>query len=242
VKIESHVATDVGRLRTANEDAHLVRPDVFAVADGMGGHAAGEVASQLAIWTISAVPDFSEVSPEDLPEFLREQFNQANEAILADTLETPEHAGMGTTLTVLVFSADLEEASYAHVGDSRLYRCRDGHLEQLTRDHTWVQDQLDLGTITPDQARLHPLSSILSRALGTNDTTEVDIGSAEVRPGDTFLLCSDGLSNMLPDDTIEEILRGNTSAESLAEALVDEANAHGGVDNITAVVVRTLSD
>src|SRR5262245_49755704 len=168
----------------------------------MGGHAAGEVASQLAILTISAVPDFSEVSPEDLPEFLREQFDLANEAILADTFETPEHVGMGTTLTVLVFSYDLEEASYAHVGDSRLYRCRDGYLEQLTRDHTWVQEQLDMGALTPDQARLHPLSSILSRALGTNDTTEVDIGSAEVRPGDTFLLCSDGLSNMIPDEMI----------------------------------------
>jgi protein phosphatase len=244
VKIESHVATDVGRLRAANEDAHLMRPEanVYAVADGMGGHVAGEVASKLAIETLSAIRDFSGVSPDVLPEFLKSQFSAANQAILANTRATPEHAGMGTTLTVLVLSSGLDEANYAHVGDSRLYRCRAGHLEQLTRDHTWVQEQLDQGALTPDQARLHPLSSILSRALGTSDTVEVDTGTAEVRPGDTFLLCSDGLTNMLTDETIEEILQGNTSAAALAESLVSAANASGGTDNITALIVRALDD
>ncbi len=244
MKLDSFVQTDVGRWRPANEDAHLLRPEahLFAVADGMGGHAAGEVASHLAIETMAAAPDPATVPPQALPEFLKALIERANDVILLDTRATPEHAGMGTTLTALAFTPAAEQAAFAHIGDSRLYRYRGGRLEQLTRDHTWVQDQIERGLLSPDQARLHPLSSMLSRALGTTDIAEVDGGVQAVQPGDIFLICSDGLTNMVPNHDIENILSGNTSAAALAHQLVDEANERGGQDNITALVVRVLPD
>jgi protein phosphatase len=244
VKLEYDVQTDVGRWRPANEDAHLLRPEasLFAVADGMGGHAAGEIASHLAIDTIAALPDPARVPPNELSEFLKTQVERANDAILADTREKPEHNGMGTTLTALAFTARATQAVFAHIGDSRLYRCRGGQLEQLTRDHTWVQDQIEQGALTPDQARMHPLSSMLSRALGTSESAQVDAGTQDVQPGDVYLLCSDGLSNMVPDERIEEILCGASSPTDLVSALVQEANARGGMDNITALIVRVVPD
>ncbi|MGH7466520.1 MAG: Stp1/IreP family PP2C-type Ser/Thr phosphatase [Longimicrobiales bacterium] len=242
MKLEYDVSTDVGRWRPANEDAHLLRPEasLFAVADGMGGHAAGEVASHLAIDTIAELP--ATVPPDELSEFLKTQVERANDAILADTRAKPEHGGMGTTLTALAFTARATRAVFAHIGDSRLYRCRGGRLEQLTRDHTWVQEQIDQGALTPDQARMHPLSSMLSRALGTNESAQVDAGTHDVQPGDVFLICSDGLSNMVPDARIEEIMCSETNPTALSHALVQEANARGGMDNITALVVRVVPD
>jgi protein phosphatase len=244
VKLDPFVQTDVGQWRPANEDAHLMRPEsnLFAVADGMGGHAAGEVASRIAVETLAESTVPSTVSPDQLGEFLRTQIERANDAIRAETRTSPEHEGMGTTMTALAFTDGADQAAYAHIGDSRLYRWRDGRLAQVTRDHTWVQEQIEQGALEPDQAKLHPLSSMLSRALGTNPTAEVDTGTCDVLAGDIFLICSDGLTNMVPHEAIQRILSGNTSAAALAGALVKEANARGGTDNITALVVRALPE
>ncbi|MGH7463517.1 MAG: Stp1/IreP family PP2C-type Ser/Thr phosphatase [Longimicrobiales bacterium] len=244
MKLDPYVKTDVGQWRPLNEDAHLVRPEsnLFAVADGMGGHAAGEVASRIAIDTLAGSAPPTTVPPDQLGEFLRTRLEQANDAIRAETRASPEHEGMGTTMTALAFTDRADQAAFAHIGDSRLYLWREGRLEQVTRDHTWVQEQIEQGALQPDQAKLHPLSSMLSRALGTNPTAEVDTGTCEVRAGDIFLICSDGLTNMVPNDAIEEILSGNTSAAALASALVAEANARGGTDNITALIVRAVQE
>lgn len=240
MKIAAHARTDVGRWRPANEDAHIVldRSRVFAVADGMGGHAAGEVASRIAVDIIASLVQSADDDATALERRLATAVDQANDAIAQAAEATPEHAGMGTTLTVLGFTVDGSAGAFAHVGDSRLYRFRDHQLVQLTRDHTWVQEQVSQGNLTVDQARSHPLSSMLSRALGTQEDIEIERGPVQPAPGDVYLLCSDGLTNMLTDAMITEILSNNDEPRTAAEQLVDKANQQGGRDNITALVVR----
>jgi PPM family protein phosphatase len=240
VKIVAYAKTDVGRWRPANEDSHLVltQAAVYAVADGMGGHAAGEVASRIAVDTLAAIADEPGQDPVTTGEMLARAVNQANEAIAKAASDTPDYAGMGTTCTVIAFTGNGTAGAFAHVGDTRLYRLRGGALQQITRDHTWVQDQVSHGNLTPAQARSHPLASMLSRALGTQEEIEVDVGSLEPNPGDVYLLCSDGLTNMLTDDLIKEFLVTHPEPKAAAERLVDEANDRGGRDNITALVVR----
>lgn len=235
--------TDVGRVRQGNEDALFADESwgVFIVADGMGGHVAGEVASQMVTERVG--PGVSRAVEEglrggELQERTLELIGEANRAILERADNEPEKRGMGTTLTLLTL---LPESDYLieQVGDSRGYLLRDGELRQVTRDHTVVQQQVERGALTPEQAREHPLSHILTRALGTEHAVEADTYGDKAQPGDVFLLCSDGLSGMLPDARIHEILSTPIdSLQEIADALIDAANDAGGLDNITALVVR----
>jgi len=238
--------TDRGRMRPSNEDAFSLQADLgfFALADGMGGHAAGEVASQMAIDRLTeeyfaAGPDA--LAPDELEGALVAATQKANAAIFARSEREPDKAGMGTTLTTLALASAERVYRVAHVGDSRAYRLRADTLVQLTTDHTWVQQQIQLGHLSPGLARRHPFANIVTRALGIKDEIDVDVVRGELQSGDVFLLCSDGLTGMVTDGAIAEILAGATSPEQAAGALVDAANAAGGLDNITAIVVSILS-
>jgi len=216
---------------------------VFIVADGMGGHVAGEVASQIVTEMVG--PGISRaveegISGEALQERALELIEDANRAIMERADNEPEKRGMGTTVTLLALMPD-SRYLFQQVGDSRGYLLRDGALTQVTRDHTVVQQQVDRGALAPEQARDHPLSHILTRALGTEFDVETDTYSDEVKRGDVFLLCSDGLSGMLPDEEIKRILLSSTGdVQEIADGLVDAANEAGGLDNITVLVVKIL--
>ncbi len=235
--------SDVGKVRQGNEDALFADEErgVFIVADGMGGHVAGEVASQIVTETVG--PGVSEAVEEgltgtELASRVLDLIEEANRAILERADNEPEKRGMGTTLTLMALIPE-EGYLFDQVGDSRGYLLRNGTLSQVTRDHTVVQQQVDRGALTPEQARDHPLSHILTRALGTEINVEADTYGDSVEPGDMFLLCSDGLSGMLPDEDIQKIMSSETDdIQDIADRLIDEANEAGGMDNITAVVVR----
>ncbi len=246
---ESAAATDRGRVRRRNEDTVLARPDrrLFAVADGMGGLAAGNVASALAIATLDAEfprPPSPRIGAPAVGSRLKTGFGLANEAILSRAQLRRSEAGMGTTLTALVTLRSSPACVIAHVGDSRAYRYRpepaDGGnaFVQLTQDHTWVQQQVIAGALTPDEARVHPWSSILSRVLGMEQPGTADIVVAPTEPGDTFLLCSDGLTGMIADDEIADIIRHSTDLTDAAARLIGAANTNGGRDNISVVLLR----
>lgn len=235
--------SDRGRVRDSNEDSFLELPEdgLFAVADGMGGHAAGEVASRLAVEALeerlSGAPSLP--SAEQMAEAVRE----ANRSILRDADENPGRSGMGTTLTSLALDVD-GRWRIAHVGDSRAYLCRDDELRQLTTDHSWVGKRVAAGELTREEARRHPMSSVLERALGTSRDVEVDVEEGRAEPGDLFLLCSDGLTDMLPHADLESLLAEEGASGSdggpddPADRLVSAANRSGGRDNITVVLVR----
>jgi serine/threonine protein phosphatase PrpC len=233
--------TDVGRVRSQNQDALLQRPGrgLLAVADGMGGHAAGDIASRIAV---DVIDDRSAHFPaEDLGEYIRESVAAAHDAILSAAAADPTLEGMGTTLTVFVATPPdgSDRCLIAHVGDSRAYRLRDGALEQLTRDQTWVQDQVDAGRLSPEQARHHPFSAMITSALGVaEERLEVQLLEEPCEPGDTFLLCSDGLTARLDDDDLRRILVEHEDPGASAKALVEAANRAGGPDNITVGLVR----
>ena len=235
--------SDVGRVRPGNEDSFFADPEngVFLVADGMGGHAAGEIASRMAAEMIG--PDVARavaqgIGGRDLGDRIVQLIEEANQAIRGRAHSEPDKSGMGTTVTLLVLSSR-GRYRVGQVGDSRGYVFRDGRIGQVTRDHTLVQQQVEEGRLTTEQARSHPLSHILTRALGTEVRVHVDIYEGEARAGDVFLLCSDGLTGMLSDEDIAEILRSNgQDIEAAAEALIGAANAAGGQDNITALLVR----
>ncbi|KPK79816.1 MAG: hypothetical protein AMS25_11335 [Gemmatimonas sp. SM23_52] len=237
--------SDVGKVRQGNEDALFADEarGVFIVADGMGGHVAGEVASQIVTEMVG--PGISRaveegISGEALQERALELIEDANRAIMERADNEPEKRGMGTTVTLLALMPD-SRYLFQQVGDSRGYLLRDGALTQVTRDHTVVQQQVDRGALAPEQARDHPLSHILTRALGTEFDVETDTYSDEVKRGDVFLLCSDGLSGMLPDEEIKRILLSSTGdVQEIADGLVDAANEAGGLDNITVLVVKIL--
>lgn len=243
---KSAARSDRGRVRDSNEDDFLHRPDagLFAVADGMGGHAAGEVASRLAVDALEDELIGGDPGVDDLPspDRMVEAVREANRAILRDAEENPGRAGMGTTLTALALSGR-DRWRIGHVGDSRAYLFRDGELRQLTVDHSWVGLQVARGELTKEEARRHPMSSALERALGTSPEVEVDVEGGDVRPGDLFLLCSDGLNAMLPDPEIESLLRGGgdppgaAELDETADRLVEAANRAGGDDNVTVVLV-----
>ena len=245
MKFEAHGATDVGRQRSRNEDSYLVSPErrLYAVADGMGGHAAGDVASRTAIETldrlVGPVRDTADVAERTRE--LVEATRAANAAILADAEREPERAGMGTTLSVLSVLPTGDTYLISHVGDSRIYQLRDGVLTQLTVDHTWVQRQVDLGKLTPRRARVHPYASVLTHALGVDEEERIDTLMGTVRPDDLYLLCSDGLTTVLEDRVIREILGGAGTLEGMADGLIAEANREGGPDNITVVLIRATA-
>ncbi|HEY9747663.1 MAG TPA: Stp1/IreP family PP2C-type Ser/Thr phosphatase [Allocoleopsis sp.] len=230
--------TDPGLLRTVNQDDYYIDPDgrFFVVADGMGGHAGGQEASQLATEAIQVHLDkhWQSVIPSD--ELLAQAINEANEAILQDQQSHPERSDMGTTAVVVMFRK--QEPWFAHVGDSRLYRLRDLKLEQITEDHTWVARAMKAGDITPEQARIHPWRHVLSQCLGRKDLQAIDVQPLDVKPGDRLLLCSDGLTEELADAAISSYLQPEVSNEQAATKLVEAAKEKGGRDNITVVIVE----
>jgi len=233
-------ATDVGRVREINEDRYLQRDDLglFAVADGVGGHQAGEVASQTSVETIES--SFVEATTEGLVTAIQ----QANDAVWHLAQSAPEKRGMGTTLTaVALVNEDGEEhLAVANVGDSRVYLFQQGELSQLTEDHSLVEELVREGQITHDEARVHPQRSIITRALGMEPAVTVDHLLLIPYEGDRLLLCSDGLTNEVPDDLIESILRRMSDPHEAALELVRQARSHGGNDNITVVVVDIVDD
>jgi serine/threonine protein phosphatase PrpC len=224
--------TDTGRQRRDNEDNAFARAPVFVVADGMGGAQAGEVASKIAIEAFEqGLPDSG--SPEQR---LADRVREANRRIHERSRADHERAGMGTTLT----AAYLDDAAVAiaHVGDSRAYLFRDGSLERLTEDHSLVEELVRQQKLTPEQAAEHPQRSIITRALGPEETVEVDTWTYPVRAGDVLLLCSDGLTSMVSEARVAEILAASDSLTPAADALIDAANGAGGRDNITVVLFR----
>jgi serine/threonine protein phosphatase PrpC len=234
LRVEDHAfRTDTGRQRSENEDSLFVRAPIFVVADGMGGAQAGEVASK------AAADSFDRDLPEGPPEqFLRETIEEANRRIHELARADPSRAGMGTTITAAIVDAQAEEVGVGHVGDSRAYRLRRGKLERLTRDHSLVEEMRRKGQITDAQAEDHPQRSIITRALGPEPEVEVDLQTVPAAPGDVFLLCSDGLTTMVNEQRIAEVLSSTTSMREAVRTLVDEANGAGGRDNITALAFR----
>jgi serine/threonine protein phosphatase PrpC len=230
--VEQAGRTDVGRQRTANEDSLVVSPPMFAVADGMGGAKAGEVASALAVEAVKNASDSNEPVEEQLTAIVR----SANRRIYDLAVTDESRRGMGTTLTLVKVHGD--EVSIAHVGDSRAYRMRDGELSQLTRDHSLVAELERSGQITAEAAEHHPQRSIITRALGPEPDVEVDTYTLSGRDGDLFLICSDGLTSMISDDEVTSILRSAESLDDAGEALVRAANQSGGKDNITVILFR----
>jgi len=249
--IEAYARTDCGPVRDNNEDALLLDIDngIFVVADGMGGHAAGEVASWMAVETVHQVmmglhdPDETRLvrdvevgDPADvMRERLRYAMNQASIQIRRVSDERPETRGMGTTVVMLVLDGD--QAHLAHVGDSRAYLFRDDRITRLTRDHTVVQQEIDAGRLTPELARVLPHRNFLTQSVGFHGSVEPDTATRVLEPGDLFVLCSDGLTDPLTDAAIAEVIRGADPA-NLADVLADEALANGAEDNVTVVVVQ----
>ncbi|MDZ7957003.1 MAG: Stp1/IreP family PP2C-type Ser/Thr phosphatase [Aulosira sp. DedQUE10] len=230
--------SDPGLIRSNNQDAYYIDPEkrFCIVADGMGGHAGGEEASRIATQQIQAYLEGNWQSSQSSQELLVQALWRANEAILQDQQNSPERADMGTTAVVVIFR-DSESPWCAHVGDSRLYRWRSTQLEQITEDHTWVARAIKLGDITFEEARVHPFRHVLSRCLGREDLHQIDVQPLELILGDRLLLCSDGLTEELPDQKIAECLQDNSVLDKAAYSLVEAAKAQGGHDNITVALV-----
>jgi protein phosphatase len=229
-------ATNVGLLRGHNEDA--VAPNdmglgrerlIVGVADGMGGHVAGEVASRIAIDTA--------IEAEGSP---IERVKAANEAVIAKTRSEPKLRGMGTTLTLAVFEG--EAVDIGHIGDSRAYLQHGDSLRQLTTDHSLMAEMIAAGELGPEEAAVHPYRSVITRAVGLDEELRIDHVTADLEPGDRVLLCTDGLTNMVDDDRVRAILHENPSPAEAVWALVDAANAAGGIDNVTVAVVDVARD
>jgi protein phosphatase len=251
VKITCEARSDVGRKRKGNEDAVFLNPEqkLYVVADGMGGHAAGEVASRVAV---DAIGEFVKLTggnqeitwPFGLDDSISYEGNRlktairhANSRVIEATRESAEYEGMATTVAAVL--VDGETANIAHVGDSRIYLWSGGSIELLTKDHSWVNEQIQSGAISPEQARSHPLRNVVTRALGGRSDLVVDIQSRRMADGDMLLLCSDGLTTMVTDDDIARILgEAQGDVARAASELVGEANERGGEDNITVVLLK----
>ena len=228
-------ATDVGRIREINEDAYLVDEGMglIAVADGMGGHRAGEVASVTALEALRAA--VRQGKP------LREAIEDANGAVFDKSASHDDFRGMGTTLTAGTLAAG-NTLIVGHVGDSRAYLLRDGEFRQLTTDHSRVQELVDDGRLTADEAAVHPMRNVVTRAIGMDSSVDVDVYPVQLELGDVVLFCSDGLTGMLQDDFVGAELRRESDPARVAMRLVDEANRAGGEDNITVVVVGVVDE
>ena len=244
VRLVFAARTDVGMIRSGNEDNFAVDANgargVFIVADGMGGHAAGEVASEMAVQIVirelKKVSDSAAVSDGTASKALAESLKLANRAIHDRTITEVDKQGMGTTASVLV----LADSRYVigQVGDSRVYLLRNGALSQLTKDHSYVQEQVDLGNLTPEQARYHPYSNVITRCVGASPEVEPDLYHGEAKTGDIFLIASDGLTGMVDDRRLAQLLMSRAEPDRKVQSLIAEANGRGGLDNITAIVVQ----
>jgi len=232
-------ATDTGNLRGQNEDAHIAEQNLFAVADGMGGHNAGEVASAMAIEHLRSIALSGVSSAEAFAQVVRD----LNSAIHASATSTTDQRGMGTTLTAAALLAPTDNVDQpsqiviANVGDSRTYLLRSGELRQMSVDHSYVQELVTEGLLTVDEARTHPRRNIVTRALGIDEQVSVDTWTIPMFDGDRFMLCSDGLVDEVPIDEITEMMREHSAPQLIAERLVTAAKRHGGRDNITVIVV-----
>lgn len=253
LRIKSFGSTDVGLLRTHNEDCFDVddRYQVYVVADGMGGHNHGEIASQIAVQSIRDFITDSMDNDGTLPigydsnlkqhsNYLKRSIHTAHDRVLKAIREDGSLLGMGTTVVGAMHKE--KTVAIAHVGDSRGYRLRDGHLELLTQDHTWVNEQVVAGYLSEEQAKSHPLKNVVTRALGGDSDIVVDVIETQVRPGDLFLLCSDGLTTMLSDEEIHERLVAESSLDQIGRQLIRDANARGGFDNVTVVLFRIVEE
>ena len=239
MKINAFGITDVGLKRTNNEDAFVARPDLgfWAVADGMGGAAAGEVASRIFVET--ATEAFaSHGTQETQMDRVKNAFTLANSRMLDHVASHPEHAGMGCTAEILAISGD--DIFIGHIGDSRTYRLRNAELKQLSADHSLVAQQVKQGLISEQDARTHAMRHVILRAVGAKESVELDLLKGKGLPGDIFLLCSDGLSDMVDDAAIRNCLSRGESLEALAGQLIELAKAAGGKDNVTVVLVELL--
>jgi len=229
----------VGVIRTGNEDNLLLLPDegLFVVADGMGGHAAGEVASEMAVHIIGREMRGAAGNPDDeVATRLRDAIVEANNAIFQRTISEVDKRGMGTTATSMLLNGI--HYLIGQVGDSRAYLYRDGRLIQLTKDHSYVQEQVDAGYLTPEQARTHPYSNVITRCVGANAEVIPDIYLGTLRAADIYLLASDGLTGMLEDSDLQTIIEQNSEPQQMVDALINEANRRGGLDNITVIILR----
>jgi protein phosphatase len=229
--------TDQGRVRTSNEDCYAAsaKTNLFLIADGMGGHAAGEIASQIAATTVDElVRAYASLAPE---ETLRRAAEEANARVYNTQRNRPDLAGMGSTLTALY----LRNSHYyiAHVGDSRAYLLRDGVLNQLTRDHSLVWQLFENGVLTKEELPKHPHKNLITRSVGPHPNVEIDLEKGEARQGDVYLLCSDGLTDVVSDANIRALLSDERKTpQEIGDELVASANLNGGPDNVTVIVVR----
>lgn len=252
MEVKAAGLTHVGRQRQHNEDAFLVENDakLFLVADGMGGHAAGEIASRIAVDSISEfilhTKEDDGTWPHAYDESLKRSTNRlmaavrmANTRVLEAMRKDARLRGMGTTVVAIL--ADDDVMSVAHVGDSRAYLIRDNSLNRITNDHSWVFEQVQAGMLTEAEAEKHPLRNVITRALGGALQVNPDASEVETRPGDVFLLCSDGLTGMVPEDEILRVVtQNNEDLEAACQKLIETANERGGLDNITAILVKTM--
>ena len=230
--------SDPGLVRSVNQDNYYVDGEgrFFIVADGMGGHAGGQEASRIATEVIKNYLDANWEGPGESHDLLEKAICQANDGILEDQSAHPERGDMGTTVVIIIFRND--ETWRAHVGDSRLYRLRDSKLEQITQDHTWIAQAIKAGEISWENGKNHPWRHVLSQCLGRQDLDEgIDVQPLEVESGDRFLLCSDGLTEEVPEDLIRQSLEQSENLEEAASKLVEEAKKGGGSDNVTVVLV-----
>lgn len=255
IRLEYAAKTDIGRIRSQNEDAIALSPSHgFAVlADGMGGYSAGEVASGIATAVFKASIERRLAQLQDPPldifttrgqqiqQLMVESIKRANSAVLQAALNEPKYHGMGTTLVAALFDSD--RITVAHVGDSRAYRLRDGELAQITRDHSLLQEQIDAGLIAPEWARFSPRKNLITRAVGIGPEMEVEVQDHHIQAGDIYLLCSDGLSDMLSVQEIRDILLDSADMlEQACEALIEKTNNNGGLDNTSVILIKVQSD
>jgi len=234
IKTISYAASDIGKHRSSNQDSGYSGYQLFFVADGMGGHAGGDIASAITSQRV-ALTDSKYDSVEEAIESLKSGVIQANSMLTGTVVEHPELQGMGTTFSGLLVHGN--QIITAHIGDSRIYRMRAGEVEQITKDHTFVQKLVELGRITEEEALVHPRRSVLMRVLGdVQGDPELDIALHDALPGDRWMVCSDGLSGVVPEDVVARILSSNVPTEEAAELLVGEALEHGAPDNVTVVI------
>lgn len=252
LKLAAAGLTDVGRKRTHNEDSFAVNLDerLVVVADGMGGHAAGEVAAKIAVDTIEQfITETSGGRERTWPYHYNPQWRfdsnrlavaveQANSRVMSAVAAQPTLKGMGTTLVAAVYGG--AGVSLVHVGDSRAYLFRDHQLKRLTNDHSWVNEQIVTGILTEEEARTHPLKNVITRALGGGPTVVPDLLEMNSQTGDRYLFCSDGLTTMVADDVLSDTLGSGCNAEEACRRLVDAANKQGGLDNVTVVILDIL--
>jgi len=252
MEIKAYGLTHVGRQRQHNEDSYLVADEakLFLVADGMGGHAAGEIASRIAVDSISEFILHTKEDDGTWPHAYDEHFKRstnrlmaavrlANTRVLEAMRKDARLRGMGTTVVACL--ADGETMSVAHVGDSRAYMIRNNQLQRITNDHSWVFEQVQAGMLTEAEAEKHPLRNVITRALGGALQVTPDASEIEVKEGDVFLLCSDGLTGMVPEDEILKVVtQSNDDLEKACQKLIEEANERGGLDNVTAILVKAV--